>query len=184
MTDQPAPEARPGGRTATILKRAACVLFAWHMVATCAQHVPRQSALYAATTPFEHYQELTGLWQGWDMFTTIPYYHSYFVDVLVEEPDGRVERVGVGLPGLRKYDKVIRTETLFSRILYDPDFRPYLDAYADRMCAELRSRIGHGGQRIVLRESCERLRWLEQIRLDGVIATPEEHSSQVFRCSE
>jgi hypothetical protein len=176
--------AQKAGRATAALKRAACALFVWHMVATCAQHVPRQSALYPATTPFLHYQELTGLWQGWDMFTTIPYYHSYSIDVLVEEPDGRMERVGVGLPGLRKYDGVIRTETLFSRILYDPDFRPYLDAYADKMCAELRARLGHGGQKIVVHESCERLRWLEQIRIDGLIATHEDHSSQVFTCGQ
>lgn len=172
-----------GGRTLPApLKRAACVLFAWHMAATCAQHVPRPSALYGATTPFLHYQELTGLWQAWDMFTTIPYYHSYAVDVLATEPDGRLERVGVGLPGLRRYDNVIRTETLFSRILYDPDFRPYLDAYAVKMCAEIRARTGHGGQKIVVHESCERLRFVEQIRQDGVIANHEDHSSEVFTC--
>ena len=169
-------------KTSEGLKKAACALFVWHMVATCAQQVPRTSALASANQPFLHYQEATGLWQGWDMFTTIPYYHAYSIDILATEPDGRVERVGVGLPGLGKFGHVIRTETMFSRILYDPEFKPYLDAYERQMCAELRGRIGHGGQKIVVHESCERMRYVEQIRADGVIATHEEHSSQPFTC--
>jgi hypothetical protein len=167
----------------TLVKGAACLLFFWHMLATCAQHIPRQSALYPVTPPLAHYQELTGLWQAWDMFTTIPYYHSYSVDVLANEPDGTIERVGVGLPGLRRYDHAVRTETFFTRILYDADFKPYLDAYADKMCAAIRARLGHGGQTIVVHETCERLRWLEQIRLDGIVSNREDHSSQAYTCA-
>jgi hypothetical protein len=173
---------RPG--LVKALKGAACVAFFWHMLATCAQHIPRQSALYPVTPPLAHYQELTGLWQAWDMFTTIPYYHSYDVEVLASEKDGTVERVGVGLPGLHFYDHAVRTETLFTRILYDPDFKPYLDAYADKVCSAMRSRLGHGGQTIVIHETCERLRWLEQIRVDGVVATREDHSSQAYSCAD
>jgi hypothetical protein len=164
------------------LKSAACALFFWHMAATCAQQVPRQSALGNANKPFARYEELTGLWQGWDMFTTIPYYHAYDIEILATEADGRVVRAGVGLPGLGKFGHVVRTETMFSRILYEPDFKPYLEAYAQKMCAELRGRLGHGGQKIVVHESCERMRYVEQIRTDGVIANHEEHSSQSFTC--
>jgi hypothetical protein len=175
--------AAPEARWKSGLKIAACAFFVWHMVATFAQQIPRNSALFPATAPFVHYQELTGLWQGWDMFTTIPYYHAYSVDVLATEADGRVERVGIGLPGFTKYGRIVRTETMFSRILYDPDFRPYLDAYADKMCAALRTKLGHGGQKIVVHESCERLRYVDQIRADGVISTHEDHSSAVYPCA-
>lgn len=163
-------------------KAAACALFFWHMLATCAQQAPRQSALAPVNKPFLHYQEATGLWQGWDMFTTIPYYHAYDVDVLATEADGRVERVGVNLPGFGAYGHVVRTETMFSRILYEPEFRGYLDGYDRKMCAALRARLGHGGQKIVVHESAERMRFAEQIRADGVLSTHEEHPSPPFPC--
>ncbi len=172
------------GRTKRAAKTAACALFAWHMLATCSQQIPRASALYPANRPFVPYQDATGLWQGWDMFTTIPYYHSYSLDVLATEPDGHQERVGIGLPGFSKYGGVIRTETMFSRILYDADFRAYLEGYEQKMCAELREHLGRGGQKIVVHESAERMRFVDQIRADGVIATHEDHSSQPFSCRE
>jgi len=169
----------------TALKASACVLFVGHMVATCVQAIPDTSALRPVSLPFRHYEEITGLWQTWDMFTTIPYYHDYRIDLQVTDTDGHVERHGVLLPGLRKFDlRAVRTETLFTRYLYDPDFGPYVHGYIDKACAELRARKGHGGQKIVLHESCQRMRWLAQIREDGVIANPEEHSSQEFACRD
>jgi hypothetical protein len=169
-------------RQKRVAKAGACALFLWHMLATCSQQVPRQSALAPVNRPFVHYQEATGLWQGWDMFTTIPYYHAYKVDVLATEADGRVERVGVNLPGFGAYGHVVRTETMFSRILYDADFHPYLDGYERKMCDALRIRLGHGGQKIVVHESAERMRFAEQIRADGVLANHEDHSSPPFPC--
>jgi hypothetical protein len=156
------------------LKTAACAFFLWHMLAIASQQIPRASALAPASKPFVHYQEATGIWQGWDMFTTIPYYHSYALDVIATEPDARMER----------FDHVVRTETAFSRILYEPDYQAYLDGYYVKMCAALRARLGHGGQKIVVRESVERLRYLDQIRADGVIAKHEEHNSPTFTCPE
>jgi hypothetical protein len=170
------------GRGAAALKGAAVLVFLGHMAATCAPNIPEQSALGAASPPFHHYEELTGLWQTWDMFTTIPYYHHYDVDIEVTEIDGHVDHVGPLLPGLRPYDHALRTETLFMRLLYDAHFDEYLNQYADQACAEIRARRGHGGQKIVVHESCERMRWLNQIREDGVISNHEEHSSRPFVC--
>ncbi|MGH7440711.1 MAG: hypothetical protein ACRENE_33885 [Polyangiaceae bacterium] len=164
------------------LKAAACAFFVWHMLAIAVQQIPQASALAPLKRPFVHYQEATGIWQGWDMFTTIPYYHSYGLDVIATEPDGHMERVGVGLPGFTSFGGVVRTETAFSRILYEPDFDGYLGAYDVKMCSALHERLGHGGQKIFVRESAGRLRFLEQIRADGVISKPEEHDSPSFTC--
>jgi hypothetical protein len=164
------------------LKGLASLLFLGHMTATCVQAIPEQSSLRPLSSPFRRYEEITGLWQTWDMFTTIPYFHDYRVDLEVTDADGKVTREGVLLPGLRGFDRAVRTETLFMRYLYDPAFSPYLSGYIDRVCGELRTKRGHGGQKIVVRESCQRLRWLNQIREDGTIATPEEHASQAFAC--
>jgi hypothetical protein len=166
----------------TPLKAFASLLFLGHMAATCAQAIPDQSALRVLSPPFRHYDELTGLWQTWDMFTTIPYFHDYDVDLQVTEADGNVTRAGALLPGLRTFDRAVRTETLFMRYLYDPEFAPYLNGYIDNVCGELRARRGHGGQKVVVRESCQRMRWLNQIREDGNIANPEDHLSKTFTC--
>jgi hypothetical protein len=166
------------------LKAAACAFFVWHMMAIGAQQIPQGSALAPVSKLFVRYEEATGIWQGWDMFTTIPYYHSYMLDVIASEPDGRLERVGIGLPGFTAFGHVVRTETAFSRILYEPDFRSYLDAYYVKMCSALKTRLGHGGQKIVVRETVERMRFLDQIRADGVIANREEHNSPSFTCPE
>lgn len=170
-------------RWARVLKATASLLFVGHMVATCAQGIPETSALRPLSAPFRHYEELTGLWQTWDMFTTIPYYHHYHIELQVTAADGHMERAGVLLPGMRDFDlRAVRTETLFMRYLYDPEFDSYLHGYIEKACSELRAKSGRGGQKIVLREHCQRMRWLSQIREDGVIANPEEHSSQVFTC--
>jgi len=168
----------------TPLKGAASLLFLGHMAATCVQGIPEQSSLRPLSVPFRRYEELTGLWQTWDMFTTIPYFHDYRVDLDVTDADGKTSHEGVLLPGLRDFDQVVRTETLFVRYLYDAEFAPYLKGYVERACGELRAKTGHGGQQIVIRESAQRMRWLNQIREDGKISIPEEHSSQPFRCAE
>jgi hypothetical protein len=168
----------------TPLKGIASLLFLGHMTATCVQGIPEQSSLRPLSVPFRHYEEMTGLWQTWDMFTTIPYYHDYRVDLDVTEPGSEATREGVLLPGLREFDHAVRTETLFVRYLYDPDFAPYLNGYVDRACSELHAKSGHGGQKVAVRESCQRMRWLNQIREDGTIAIPEEHSSKVFACRD
>jgi hypothetical protein len=167
---------------ATPLKALASLLFLGHMAATCVQALPEQSAIRPLSVPFRHYEELVGLWQTWDMFTTIPYFHDYDVDLQVTDTDGGISHEGILLPGLRPFDRAVRTETLFMRLLYDPDFVPYLHGYVDEACREIRTKRGHGGQKIVVHESCQRMRFLNQIREDGKIANPEDHASAVFTC--
>lgn len=160
-------------------RAAACVLFVGHMAATCAPQVPTQSALAPLSRPFVHYLELTGIWQSWDMFTTIPYYHGYDVKLEVVEADGGKSSMGVRLPLFRKYDGSLRTETFFTRILDEPDFGAHLEGYGERVCAALRAQRGHGGQSLVLRESVERLRFLNEIRESGSISIHEDHTKTI-----
>jgi hypothetical protein len=152
------------------------------MTATCAQQVPSQSALRSLSAPFVHYEEATGTWQSWDMFTTPPYFHDYRVVLQVTEPDGASREVGAILPGFSEYDHEVRTESFFLRVLNDPQFAGYLDAYAQQVCAALRARSGRGGHRLVVRDPRERLRFLNEIRENGVIANHEEHASKSFTC--
>jgi hypothetical protein len=143
-----------------------------------------QSALQPLSRPFLHYQELTGIWQSWDMFTTIPYLHDYDVALDVTEADGETKRMGVVLPGLRRYDRSARNETFFLRVIGDPTFAAYLDAYVRRICAELHTKSGHAGQSLVFHESYARLNWLQVIRDTGVIAIHENHDSKPFPCGD
>jgi len=171
-------------RLAIALKGGACLLFLGHMAATCAPHVPAQSALQPLSSPFVPYQELTGTWQSWDMFTTIPYLHAYDIGAHVTESDGTTTKIGVVLPGLRPYDRSVRGETFFLRVGSDANFDAYLGGYVESMCAALRARSGHGGQTLVFDESYERLRWLQDIRADGMISAHEDHTSRPFGCGD
>ena len=172
----------PRGRLVTVAKAAACVVFAGHMAATCTQHIPAGSALRPLAAPFVHYDELTGIWQSWNMFTTPPYLHAYDVDLEVLERDGTSGAAGPMLPGIRRYDGSLRAESFFTCVVDDPSCSAYLAGYLDRMCAALHTRLGHGGQRIVLHEVYDRLRLLPDIRANGVIGAREDHRSKAFAC--
>ncbi|MGH7269261.1 MAG: hypothetical protein ACREJ3_02425 [Polyangiaceae bacterium] len=169
-------------RLVTALKALACVAFAGHMAATCTQSIPAQSSLRPLAQPFYRYEELTGLWQSWNMFVTVPYFHGYDVNVEVTEPDGAKETAGVMLPGLRSFDHSLRAESFLMCVLGDPSCTRYLPGYVDGVCSALRAKSGHGHQKIVFHESYQRLRFLREIRSDGVIAKPEEHRSKTFDC--
>jgi hypothetical protein len=171
-----------GGRLVTAAKAAACVLFVGHMAATCTQQIPTGSSLRPLAAPFERYEELTGIWQSWNMFTTPPYLHDYDVEVEVIEPNGGQGAVGPILPGARPYDHTLRAESFFTCIVDDPTCLFYAAGYANRMCGELRGRLGHGGQTIVVHEYYDRLRLLPEIRANGVIGTREDHHSKAFAC--
>jgi hypothetical protein len=171
-------------RLATTLKGLACVLFVGHMAATCTQQIPAQSALRPLATPFYRYEELTGIWQSWNMFTTIPYLHKYGVELEVLQPDGTKETTGVMLPGLRDYDGTLRAESFLTCVLEDPSCALYVAGYVANICSELRARAGHGGQKVVFREAYERLRVLPDMRLNGVIAKRDEHRSPAYDCGD
>jgi hypothetical protein len=163
------------------LKVAATVLFLGHMLATSIQHIPRDSALRPAAEPFVAYQALTGIWQDWDMFITIPYLHSYDVALDVSDEAGTSTSYGPLLPGLRAYDGDIRTEGFFTRVLEEDAFAGYREAYFRSVCAALRASSGKGGQTLVFRETFERIRLLAEIRAGGPIGRRDEHKTK-FAC--
>jgi hypothetical protein len=169
----------PQGKWA--LKVVATVLFLGHMLATSIQHIPRESALRPAAEPFVAYQALTGIWQDWDMFITIPYLHSY--DVALDVGDGEETSTSYGpmLPGLRAYDGDIRSEGFFTRVLEEESFTVYREAYFRSVCAALRASSGKGGQTLVFRETFERIRPLSEIRAGGTIGKRDEHKTK-FAC--
>jgi hypothetical protein len=168
-------------RPSTALKAATTVLMLGHMFATCVQHIPRDSSLHSLATPFVSYQALTGIWQDWDMFVTIPYLHAYNVTLEVTDPDGTVVPAGPVLPGLRPYDGDIRSEGLFTRILDEESFAGYRDAYERSVCEALRVSHGHGGQKLVWTETFSRIRPLADIRAGGGIGRRDVHATK-FSC--
>lgn len=163
------------------LKAALTLLFLGHMLATSVQHIPKDSALRPVADPFVPYQALTGIWQDWDMFTTIPYLHSYDVALDVTNANGTSEASGPLLPGLRPYDGDIRTEALFTRVLEEQAFAGYRTPYFRSVCAALRASSGKGGQTLLFREKFERIRPLAEIRAGGGIGRPDEHKTK-FAC--
>jgi hypothetical protein len=172
----------PPPRAVTALKALACVLFAGHMAATCAQQIPPRSALADLVPPIGRYLQLTGTWQSWNMFTTAPYFHSYRVDLEVTEADGTKVKRGVMLPGLKDFDETLRAESFFTCALDDGEYAAYLDGYFSAVCSNLRAESGRGGQTLVLTESLERLRLIQDIRKNGIISNHEERPSKSFVC--
>jgi hypothetical protein len=185
-------------RWAMSLKAAATLLFLGHMFATCVQHIPKDSSLRPAAAPFVGYQALTGIWQDWDMFITIPYLHSYDVRLEVIDANGEDDRNGASgangangkralrsygpmLPGLRAYDGDIRSEAFFTRVLDEDAFAGYRDAYARGVCKALVASSGHGGQTLVFRERFDRIRPLADIRAGGGIGKRDDHNTK-FAC--
>ncbi len=168
-------------RSATALKAAATLLFLGHMFATCVQHVPKDSSLRPVAEPLVTYLALSGVWQDWDMFVTIPYLHAYDVSLEVVDGDRSVGTFGPTLPGLRPYDGDIRSEGFFTRVLDETPFTGYRDAYARSVCAALRASTGHGGQSLAFHERFERIRPIADIRAGGGIGKPDEHTTK-FAC--
>jgi hypothetical protein len=165
----------------TALKVATTLLFLGHMLATSVQHIPKDSALRVAADPFVPYLALTGIWQDWDMFTTIPYLHLYDVALDVTDANGTSVAAGPVLPGLRAYNGDIRPEAFFTRVLEEQAFASYRETYFRSVCAALRASTGKGGQTLVFRETYERIRPLAEIRAGGGIGRPDEHKTK-FAC--
>jgi hypothetical protein len=178
------PTPAPKRRAVDVLKACACVLFAGHMAATCTQQIPPGSALTPLARPFAHYEELTGIWQSWNMFTTAPYFHGYRVDLDVTGPGGKRSTAGVMVPGLLPYDGTLRAESMLTCVLGDASCFRYLPGYVQQVCRELRARDGRGGHKLVFHESYERLRLLPDIRATGVISNHEDHRSKSFDCED
>jgi hypothetical protein len=168
-------------RSATALKAAATVLFVGHMLATCVQHIPRDSSLRPLALPFLPYQALTGIWQDWDMFVTIPYLHAYNVTLEVTDADGTQVPAGPLLPGLRPYDGEVRSEGFFTRVLDEEGFATYRDGYERNVCAALRASSGHGGQTLTFHEVFSRIRPIADIRAGGGIGKRDTHAIK-FTC--
>jgi hypothetical protein len=168
-------------RHTTALKTATTLLFLGHMLATSVQHIPRDSALRPAAAPFVAYQALTGIWQDWDMFITIPYLHSYDVGLDVTDAKGTSASYGPMLPGLRAYDGDIRAEGFFTRVLDEEGFAGYRAGYFRSVCAALRASSGEGGQTLVFHETFERIRSLADIQAGKGIGSRDEHRTK-FAC--
>jgi hypothetical protein len=166
-------------RWSTAIKWTATVLFAGHMFSTCVQQIPIDSALHPLEKLFVAYQAITGTWQTWDMFVTIPYLHAYDVRLDVTEPDGTTSTAGAELPGLHPYDGDTRPEAFFTRVLDEKSFAGYLAAYERRICAALRDERGHGGQTVVIHETFENIRSVADIRAGGPIGKRDEHLTKV-----
>jgi hypothetical protein len=168
-------------RSATALKVASTLVCLGHMLATCVQHIPRDSSLRPVAAPFVAYQALTGIWQDWDMFVTIPYLHAYNVTLEVTDADGTAVPAGPVLPGLRPYEGDLRGEGFFSRVLDEESFAGYRDAYERNVCAALRAESGHGGQTLAFHETFSRIRPLPDIRAGGGIGKRDVHTTK-FVC--
>ena len=101
-------DVRVRGATARRIARAvACAFFVFHLVAITLANVPRTTALGTGLhAPFARYTWFAGLWQTWDMFTTIPHWADIDVFLTARNAEGREVLHGPMLPGLERYRRL------------------------------------------------------------------------------
>lgn len=165
------------------VRTVACAFFLFHIAAISIANVPETTALGSAFhAPFETYVRVAGLWQSWDMFTTIPYYLDLDAE-LVALVDGREVRFGPMLPGLSRYRKELRVHGFFLRIT-EPggEWSHYSNAYFRAACRAVSTRTGVEPTRIGLDLLAGRIRPLADVRRDHRIAQIERRGFEGPRC--
>ena len=115
----------------------AAIAFTFHTAAIGAVHLPATSTLRpGAMRVFGGYLGMSGSWQSWLMFTTIPYYHDYDIELVLHYSDGHEARRGPILPGFRPFDHTTRAYTYFVNMVPQDMHRTWF-AYMTRACESL-----------------------------------------------
>jgi hypothetical protein len=169
------PVQNPTPRSRSILRAFACVFLVFHLAAVTVDNLPRTTTLGAGIhAPFDVYLGVVQLWQGWDMFTTIPHFASMDGDVLVADVDGSHERVGPIVPGLEPFRKDPRMYSLFLRLAFSADGAGgFALRYRAAVCRALAAKLGHLPKAVGFDLRTEQLRSIADVQRDGRIGEPK-----------
>jgi hypothetical protein len=146
--------------------------FCFHLAAITVANLPPTTAFGPSLhAPFAWYVNLAGLWQGWDMFTTIPRFLDLDGTLLSRNADGVETRVGPILPGLTPYGKEDRIDGTFLRLAFASDDYPgYAPRYLAAVCKALREETGKTPASVAFELRTQQLRSLPDVRKDGRLA--------------
>lgn len=161
-----------------------CALLLYHLLATTVYNLPKTTSLgdglHRLTEP---YAKFFGLWQEWDMFSTIPWFHELDATLLVVDEAGAASEHPPVLPGLTPAPNNLRFTAAWIR-LAGPSGTSHQHGqrYFQNACHAAEAALGRRVRSVQLRLEAQRLRSLSQIRRDGIIAKPETHTSRRYTC--
>jgi hypothetical protein len=167
------------------LRIAICAALTFHLAAITVANLPANSPLGGAIyAPFAWYLTPTGLWQTWDMFTTIPHFLDLDGALVVADEAGHVTRRGPLLPHFTPFARTVRIQGTFMRLAFSADsYTSYTKRYRAAVCralvAEGRSATTQVGFELYAKE----LRSLDDIRKDGRIAQPKTYTYGPAACT-
>lgn len=118
------------------------------------------------------YLLLSGNWQSWRMFHSIPYDNDYDFMLYAYDSAGESQRLGFCLPGLTNDKSPARISKLYSTFT-TPGYRAYFDAYIINLGYSVASVSPEYTQyKLTLRS--QRMQSLKQVSETGKISTPKE----------
>lgn len=161
-----------------------CGLLLYHLLATTVYNLPKTTSLGDGLHRWtEPYVKFFGLWQEWDMFSTIPWFHRLDATLLVVDETGATTEHPPVLPGLRPPGDNLRFAAAWVR-LAGPSGASHQQGrrYFQNACEAASSKLGRRVHSVRLQVDAQRLRSLSQIRRDGKIAQSQTHTSRSYTC--
>ena len=161
-----------------------CLVF--HLAAITVANLPVDGAVGKSLhAPFNHYLAGLGLWQRWNMFTTVPYFHHLDAVANARFTDGKTQHFGPLLPELSAYPDANRLHGFFLRTAFPkPQYEAYAKTYGRRLCRAIAARAGRSPESVEVIILADRLRRLAEVRKDNVLGKRERVRMAVTRCEE
>jgi hypothetical protein len=160
------------------LRAGFCGLVLFHLAAITVANLPANTAFGPDVyRPFAWYLTPTGLWQTWDMFTTIPHFLNLDGSLVAVDEGGAVTRYGPLLPGLTPFVQSTRIQGTFMRLAFSSDSYPsYTKRYLEAVCPALIERRHGAPTKVGFELRADELRALDDVKKDGRIAQPKTYS--------
>jgi hypothetical protein len=163
---------------------ATCTALLFHLAAIMIANLPATTAFGTAIyTPFAWYLTPTGLWQTWDMFTTIPHFRGLDGALVAVDESGAVTRYGPLLPGFAPFVRSTRIEGSFMRLAFSAESYPaYSNRYLAAVCRALLAARRGAPTKVGFELKADELRALADIRKDGLVSQPKTFSYGPTTC--
>jgi len=163
---------------------AICTALLFHLAAITIANLPATTGLGAGINgPFAWYLTPTGLWQTWDMFTTIPHFKDLDGALVAVDESGNVTRYGPLLPGFAPFVSSTRIQGSFMRLAFSSDTYPaYSKRYLAAVCRALLAERRGTATKVGFELKAEELRSLADIQKDGRISQPKTLSYGPTAC--
>ncbi len=172
MSTQNEPPRATKGVAAMLLLALCC----WHAAFLVFSIIPQRAGQDDPGAPaMDAYRLATGSRQVWNMFETIPMFHSLDVHLEGSGPDGRQTTAGCVLPGFAAYPQPEQSRfyVLFHRLLLTDHGAVFREAYLKKVAGQMQSRADiPGGKVWSLVMDAEFIRTLTHSRRDGQLSLP------------